>query len=136
MNLSDNAVGQPYIDKASELNRICTKKVYSDIDKARILQLMTELNMTGSRPRSSYVEFRKIRGELLKKVPNQNAYTVVANGRADWVGWFDLKREAVDDVAIFNTARVIAAADAANAGALCALALLLCCGPGLASGCV
>ncbi|HVK55255.1 MAG TPA: endonuclease/exonuclease/phosphatase family protein, partial [Burkholderiales bacterium] len=50
------------------------------------------------------------RGQLLAKREGKNV--VVANVRADWVGWFELKVRVVNDKAIFNTARVIAAVDA------------------------
>ncbi len=39
-----------------------------------------------------------------------------ANGRSDWIGWFELKREAVDEKATENTGRVI---DAVKADVLC-----------------
>jgi endonuclease/exonuclease/phosphatase family metal-dependent hydrolase len=44
--------------------------------------------------------------------------TVVAKGRGDWVGWIELKTESIEDQAILNTARVIAAVDA-NIQVLC-----------------
>ena len=34
------------------------------------------------------------------------------NGRSDWIGWFELKRAAVEETAIENTARVISAVNA------------------------
>jgi endonuclease/exonuclease/phosphatase family metal-dependent hydrolase len=110
MNLDDNAKGQPYLDAFHELNSIFGKPVYSPEDKARILELMGRHRLTTARPQNKYLEFRKIRGQLLKR---QGAtVTVVANGRADWVGWIELKTQHVSDQAILNTARVIAAVDA------------------------
>ena len=32
---------------------------------------------------------------------------VIANGRGDWIGWLELKREAVNEDATRNTARVV-----------------------------
>ncbi|MDQ3446114.1 MAG: hypothetical protein M3496_08050, partial [Pseudomonadota bacterium] len=63
--------------------------VYSAADKARIIKLMTEHKLTGTRPQNKHLEFRKIRGQLLAKQANK--YVVVANGRADWIGWVELK---------------------------------------------
>jgi endonuclease/exonuclease/phosphatase family metal-dependent hydrolase len=57
-------------------------------------------------PKSSLVTLQKIRGQLFKK-PRQGNVTVVANGRADWTGWFELRREDVTWKATYNTARVI-----------------------------
>jgi endonuclease/exonuclease/phosphatase family metal-dependent hydrolase len=34
--------------------------------------------------------------------------TVVADGRGDWIGWLELKKEAVNETATRNTARVVA----------------------------
>ena len=110
MNLDDNATGQPYIDAFHELNSIFGNRVYSPENKARILELMGKYKLTATRPRNRYLEFRKIRGQLFKKQGNK--VTVVANGRADWVGWIELKSESIKDQAILNTARVIAAVDA------------------------
>ena len=110
MSLDDNAKGQPYIDAYHELNSIFGKPAYTPEDKARILTLMGKHGLTATRPQNKYLEFRKIRGQLFKKQGNKT--TVVANGRADWVGWIELKTKEVNDQAILNTARVIAAVDA------------------------
>jgi endonuclease/exonuclease/phosphatase family metal-dependent hydrolase len=110
MNLGDNAKGQPYLDAFHELNLIFEKPAYTPEDKARILELMGKFRLTAARPQNKYLEFRKIRGQLLRR--QGDTVTVVANGRADWVGWIELKTQQVKDQAILNTARVIAAVDA------------------------
>jgi endonuclease/exonuclease/phosphatase family metal-dependent hydrolase len=110
MNFDDNAKGQPYIDAFHELNSIFEKPLYSPEDKERILELMGKFRLTVARPQNRYLEFRKIRGQLLRR--QGNTVTVVANGRAEWVGWIELKTQHVNDQAILNTARVIAAVDA------------------------
>jgi endonuclease/exonuclease/phosphatase family metal-dependent hydrolase len=53
-----------------------------------------------------YVRLRKVRGKLLRR-PRQGSAVVVAQGRADWVGWVELKTVAVDEQATANTARVL-----------------------------
>jgi endonuclease/exonuclease/phosphatase family metal-dependent hydrolase len=110
MNLDDNAQGQPYIDAFHELNSIFGKSTYSSEDKTRILQLMGKYRLTATRPQNRYLEFRKIRGQLFGKEGSRTA--VVANGRAEWVGWIELKTQQINDQAVLNTARVIAAVDA------------------------
>lgn len=107
MDHEDSTIGQPYLDAYSELNSLFIKHDYTDEDKARILTLMTEQNLVGSRPENDHLEFRKIRGELLAK--EGNAYKVTADGRRNWVGWIELKTKEIEDTAIVNTARVIAA---------------------------
>jgi endonuclease/exonuclease/phosphatase family metal-dependent hydrolase len=110
MNQDSNAKGQPYIDAYKELNTLFDKDVYSASDKTRILSLMGKYGLTATRPKNKFIEFRKIRGQLLAKKGGKVA--VVAKGRSDWVGWIELKTEQIDDQAIVNTARVIAAVDA------------------------
>ncbi|HYN25891.1 MAG TPA: endonuclease/exonuclease/phosphatase family protein, partial [Pyrinomonadaceae bacterium] len=57
-------------------------------------------------PRNALVQLQKIRGRLFRK-PQNGPVEVVADGRADWVGWFELLREDVKWAATFNTGRVI-----------------------------
>ena len=33
--------------------------------------------------------------------------TVVSNGRGDWIGWLEMKRKTVTDIAVRHTARVV-----------------------------
>jgi endonuclease/exonuclease/phosphatase family metal-dependent hydrolase len=107
MDYEDNKKGQPFLDAFRDLNSIFIKPEYSEIDKARIVELMSEQKLTGSRPQNKHLEFRKIRGQLLAK--QGNTHVVVAKGRGNWVGWIELKEKEIDDKAILNTARVIAA---------------------------
>lgn len=110
MSYENNAQGQPFLDAYHELNSLFAHAVYTDADKARIVELMVAHKLAGSRPRNKHLEFRKLRGTLLAK--REGVYMVVADGRADWVGWVELKEQEVNDRAIFNTARTIAAVDA------------------------
>ncbi|WP_208746821.1 endonuclease/exonuclease/phosphatase family protein [Aquimarina algiphila] len=54
---------------------------------------------------------RKIRGRIVKR-PRQKPIEVVANGRADWIGWVELKTAPVNERAVLNTGRVIKDVDA------------------------
>jgi len=110
MGYEDNSVGQPYLDAYFELNSLFAKAQYSEQDKTRMLELLTDLKLTGARPQNKHLEFRKIRGQLLAKQAGR--YRIVADGRAAWVGWIELKEREINDRAILNTARVIAAVDA------------------------
>lgn len=107
MDYEDNAKGQPYLDAYSELNSLFVKPHYTDSDKGRIISLMSDQKLLGTRPQNKHLEFRKIRGQLLAK--QGESYIVSAKGRGDWVGWLELKEKEINDKAILNTARVIAA---------------------------
>ena len=61
---------------------------------------------------SKFIRLIESRGHLTDSKHTK----VQANGRSDWIGWFELKREAVDEKATENTARVI---DAVKADVLC-----------------
>ncbi|MFA9202266.1 MAG: endonuclease/exonuclease/phosphatase family protein, partial [Candidatus Nanopelagicaceae bacterium] len=55
---------------------------------------------------SHYVLLRQNRGRLIKR-SRSSAPEIVANGRGDWIGWLELKTEAVNEIATRMTARVI-----------------------------
>ncbi len=107
MDYEDNKKGQPFLDAFSELNSLFIKTSYTEADKRRIVKIMSEQKLTGSCPQNKHLEFRKIRGELLVK--EGSSYVVKAKGRAEWIGWIELKEKEISDSAILNTARVIAA---------------------------
>jgi len=111
MNQATWAEGQPAIDAAHELNDLFQKETYDPSDAKRMLELLGKYGLLSSRPNNRYLELRKYRGQLFR-VPRSGPAEIVAMGRADWVGWIDLKLDPVEDEAIANTARVIAEVDA------------------------
>lgn len=54
---------------------------------------------------------RKIRGQIFRR-PAAGGVEVVADGRADWIGWVEHKTAPVNETAILNTGRVIRDVDA------------------------
>ena len=110
MNYENFAKGQTFLNAAYTLNSLFSKAVYTEQDKQKILEIMMRHGLHVTRPRNSHLTFRKIRGQLLKKVSGR--YQVVAKGRSNWIGWIELEETAINDLAIHNTARVIAAVNA------------------------
>jgi hypothetical protein len=53
MDYEDNKKGQPFLDAFRDLNSIVIKPEYSETDKARIVELMTEQKLTVAGPRTS-----------------------------------------------------------------------------------
>lgn len=90
----------------AELNALFDKPVYSDADKARMLDLIAELGMLHPQQRGEFAMIRKLREPLLSFPRNAPPF-VKARGREDWVGWCELTRAPVNAVAMENTARVI-----------------------------
>lgn len=105
-NLDDQAKGSAITDAVAEINMLVNKDEYSAADKARMLDLIRQLQLTSPNP--PFAIFRKIRGALWKK-PKNGPLVIVAEGRADWVGWVELKTEHNNATAVMNTGRVIKA---------------------------
>ncbi|HEX2890796.1 endonuclease/exonuclease/phosphatase family protein [Vineibacter terrae] len=106
MNGSTWAAGKDVLKNHAEMNRILGKPAYSDADKKRIVALMKALGIDKKDDGGDWVILRQNRGHLVTRRKN-GQLDVVANGRSDWIGWLDLKYEAVDETATRMTARVI-----------------------------
>ena len=59
-----------------------------------------------SNQESTYIRLRIIRGKFIGKPKNQPPI-ILASGRDEWVGWFELEKEAIKETATANTARII-----------------------------
>jgi hypothetical protein len=94
-----------------EINVVLRKPVYDAADRARILELLTALGLRDSDDGSPLVLLRQNRGQLVQRHQNGDV-EVVASGRGSWLGWVELKLQAVDEVSTQNTARVISELDA------------------------
>jgi endonuclease/exonuclease/phosphatase family metal-dependent hydrolase len=107
MNQDSDAAGRQAIEDHAIANGIVAKDTYSEIDKAKLLALTAKYKWHyRDPPKNALVQLQKIRGQLFRD-PQNGPVEVVADGRADWVGWFELLREDVSWQATFNTGRVI-----------------------------
>lgn len=70
-----------------------------------ILTLLEDLGVLNA-DEGTFVRLRKLRGSLVRR-PLSGPVTLVATGRASWVGWVELKTVAVNVRATEHTARVI-----------------------------
>jgi len=105
MNLDDWADGRGILEEYSKVNARLQKDPYSNADKQAILDGLSSLGIDQT-DESRWAILRQNRGRLLKR-PQAGGVEVAANGRSDWIGWVELKREAVNEVATQMTARVI-----------------------------
>lgn len=105
LNKSTWAAGQPVVAAQAELTPLLEEPVYTEPIKARILELLGVLGLLRSDD-SVFVRLRKIRGQLLRR-PRSGPVLVVAAGRGSWVGWTELKTEAVNEWATKHTAMVM-----------------------------
>jgi endonuclease/exonuclease/phosphatase family metal-dependent hydrolase len=107
MNQDTDAAGRKAIEDHALANGIVVKETYSDEDKATLLELTARYKWHYlNPPMNAFVQLQKTRGQLFRR-PQNGPVEVAANGRADWVGWFELRREDVAWQATFNTGRVI-----------------------------
>lgn len=104
-NEEKTADAQRIIKAVADLNSVFEEKNYTPARKLRILKLAgtLKLNRFNDGP---FARIRKIRGSIIRR-PKAGGIEVVANGRADWIGWVELKTAPVDEIAILNTGRVI-----------------------------
>lgn len=105
MNLESWSEGKDILTEYSRLNKILQKPVYTPANKNAMITSIEKLGLKKS-DESKFVILRQNRGHLLKRPPS-GPPEVVAGGRGDWTGWLELKTEAVNDVAVQMTAKVI-----------------------------
>jgi endonuclease/exonuclease/phosphatase family metal-dependent hydrolase len=97
MNLDHWKDSEPILNDFHRLNDLIERQHYSEQAKVEISKLFSR--------RTDYIELRENRGRLGRTAGD--VFLVTANGRGDWVGWFELKEAPVEEAAIENTARVI-----------------------------
>lgn len=105
MNLPDWEDGKPILEAFAALTDLLERPAYSPADKTQILHLLDKLGLLKA-DENRFVRLRRNRGALLRR-PETGPVEVVANGRADWIGWIELVDEQVNATAIRNTAQVV-----------------------------
>lgn len=105
------AGGNPVLDAHARVNTLLRLTEYTADVKAEILQHLATLGLERS-DSAEFAVLQQVRGRLLKRPAAPAPVEVVASGRADWIGWVDLTRERVDELAMTHTARVISDVDA------------------------
>ncbi|MCF1710039.1 endonuclease/exonuclease/phosphatase family protein [Tabrizicola sp. J26] len=114
LNLENWTDGRAILDAHAELTNLLEQPVYGAEEKTRIILLLDRLGLLHA-DEGPYVLLRRNRGGLIRR-NKEGMVEIVAGGRDDWIGWVELVREPINEVAIENTARVIADV---NADILC-----------------
>lgn len=104
LNPRERDKNQGVLEAYSSLIVLLEKSSYSK-DGEQILALLDKLGLKHS-DSSKYAVLRRPRGKLLLR-RKSGQVELVPEGRNDWVGWVELTKEAVDEEATRNTARVI-----------------------------
>ena len=105
LNLPTWQEAKPILAAQAEINTLLKRPVYTAANIRRIEVLLNTLGLAKGDD-SRFAILRQNRGKLRSRV--DGALTVTATGAEDWIGWVELKTEPVNQVAIMNTARVIA----------------------------
>jgi endonuclease/exonuclease/phosphatase family metal-dependent hydrolase len=105
LNLETWAEGRDILGEYARLNTLLQNPVYSATDRKAIIQALKVLGLEKSDD-GAFAILRQNRGRLVKR-PRGGGLEVVAEGRGDWIGWVELEREEVNEVATANTARII-----------------------------
>lgn len=101
--------GRQALEDHALANAIVDQPIYSKDDKATLLALDTRYRFSALNPPSNaLVTLNRIRESLFRR-SKDGTVTVVADGRGDWTGWFELKTTKVNWRAVENTGRVITA---------------------------
>jgi endonuclease/exonuclease/phosphatase family metal-dependent hydrolase len=107
LNTREWAAGRPVLEKHAEINKLLGLDTYTAAVKQQIVDLLIELGLERSDdPQQAMVRLRQNHGKLLTR-HHDGTIEVVANGRADWIGWVELKTEPVDELATQHTAMVL-----------------------------
>jgi hypothetical protein len=73
-----------------EINTLLRKASYSSQDRDRILELLETLGLRQDDEGGGFALLRQNRGQLVRRRQTGDV-EIVASGRADWVGWVELK---------------------------------------------
>jgi endonuclease/exonuclease/phosphatase family metal-dependent hydrolase len=122
-DLMDPAAGEPVLAAYHEFNALIGAPVYTDADRVRLRELLVALdiyaeNAEGAVRRKQtqtprWAWLRKNRGSFDREPKDQKkSVEIIANGRADWIGWVELATETTDEIGTRTTARVIGDIDA------------------------
>jgi hypothetical protein len=107
MNLPTWEDGEKVLQDFARLSDLIQKQQYSINDKQEMLTIMKRNSGLATKGESKHILLNEIRGKFLKKQQGTRPAEILANGRNEWIGWFELVRETVKETAIENTARVI-----------------------------
>ncbi len=104
LNEQDRTAGRPALAAFGKVNDLLNEPNYTTTIKRQILTQLGTLRLLSSSA-SKYATLRVNHGQLLGSSSGKKI--VKANGRADWIGWVELNKEPVDELATRHTAMVL-----------------------------
>ncbi len=107
------SAGNPVLNAHARVNALIQEEIYTPAIKAEILEHLKTLKLLKSDD-AEFAVLRQVRGRLLKR--GAAGTEVVAEGRSSWIGWVDLEKARVSELAMKHTAQVISDVDATILG--------------------
>ena len=106
MNLATWAEGKPILDDFMKLNELLDEAVYTTAVQGALWTIIDRHPGLREKGVSEYIRLMEIRDKLIKR-PRNKPEEIVATGRDDWVGYFELMRDPIIVHAVDNVARVM-----------------------------
>ncbi len=106
MNLPKWSDGRKVLQDFSELNNLIERKTYTAATKKKLLTIMARHKGLLTQGKSKFIRLRQVRGKLVYK-PSGKPREIRYDGRSEWIGWFELIEDQVNETAIDNTARIV-----------------------------
>lgn len=100
----DWAQGRPVLEAYGKVSALLQKSTYTPAVKAQLVAGLQALGL-GDSDENRYVILRQNRSRLVKR--SGGSMEITAGGRADWVGFLELKKQLALEPCIHNTARVV-----------------------------
>src|SRR5262245_16323746 len=114
MNYASWSAGKKVLEDFTRLNDLIARSNYTASVRSQLKTIMSAYTGLLTQGASKHIRLREIRGKLVGKV--SGVYQVKPGGRGDWVGWFELVVEPINDKALLNTGRIVRLV---NADVLC-----------------
>jgi endonuclease/exonuclease/phosphatase family metal-dependent hydrolase len=99
------SAGRPVLEAYQRVCTLLEETVYTAEVRHDILRELHRLGLRNG-DTAKFARLRQNRGRLVRR-SRDGRVEVVAGGRADWIGWVELTTDRVDELALFNTARVL-----------------------------
>lgn len=99
MATDDPAKSKVVLEDVMKLQQLIDKPVYSEADKTDMLALLKKHKAFGT---TGPIFLQETRKRLV------SGGKIVAEGRADWVGWIEWRKTLIENSAIQNTGRIVA----------------------------
>ncbi|MFF5174203.1 endonuclease/exonuclease/phosphatase family protein [Micromonospora sp. NPDC000089] len=100
------SAGRPVLEAYQRICELLEEPDYTAEVKVDILRQLRRLGLLRGDV-ARFARLRQNRGRLLRRARRTGVVEVVADGRADWIGWVELTTGRVAERGMLNTARVI-----------------------------